>query len=59
MKEQYSKRDEEVDTEAGCLIFYVELYISQSLSDQTNEPNIHSNYWRIVVSVPTAMPCVL
>lgn len=27
-KEQYSKRDEEVDTETGCLIFYVELYIS-------------------------------
>lgn len=27
-KKQYSKRNEEVDTETGRLIFYVELYIS-------------------------------
>lgn len=44
MKEQYSKRDEEVDTEAGCLIFYVELYISQSLSDQTFQKDKWAQY---------------
>lgn len=26
---------------------------------KTNEPNIHSNYWRVVVGASTAMPSVL
>lgn len=43
-KEQYSKRDEEVDTETGCLIFCVELYISQSLSDQTFQKDKWAQY---------------
>lgn len=65
MKEQYSWGDEEVDTVMGCFIFYVELYISQSLSrpdisvSKTNEPNIHGNYWRDAVCAFAAMPCVL
>lgn len=43
-KEQYSQRDEEVDTATGCLIFYAELYISQSLSDQTFQKDKWAQY---------------